>query len=597
MTKNRIKAYWLLLLILMTTALLVLSPGETQARYANTVFWNTLVENDNDLVSSNLLRNVSEPPVTILLGELGEDGVEIPITLTSEINAEGVLAWSRSGAPETSEPEPVGEETGETIPEETTPAEAAETEPAETEPISDPLDPDYLVHVEMTSQNAEEDKDFIHENNQFIKLTAGETVTVMMKLEPGLLAVTELKEATDVYVTVSWGNTLTAKFKVTLPPAEGLPEETEPETTEPEATDPEATEPSVPETTEPEATEPSVPETTEPAATETTEPSVPETTEPEETEPGTTGSQSAMRDKLADILGLRPETNEDESEAAPPTEPAVAAGEEGEEPTEATEPPVETPVPPVIPVDAVARMTLSEELALQIGVPEEITAIQIGMGLEIPGNADGDVPQMVYAPLPEYTCYSLDQGQSYFMFYYPGMIRLETTPGETVTVMMDFSSTQMDTEELILTFMGWRENEMWGTGIAVVAVDKDRAVTLSSRYLEPETPLVIEIPDEWEGYTMTYRIEKLTCSWSQDGKTCDVYYESVNPEEAGIIVTVDTSAGTLTMETDTVLPDAGTYRIVMSWSSEDINTRQVQETFFINYLAYSEVLETGGAEQ
>ena len=72
-------------------------------------------------------------------------------------------------------------------------------------------------------------------------------------------------------------------------------------------------------------------------------------------------------------------------------------------------------------------------------------------------------------------------------------------------------------------------------------------------------------------------------------------YDLVDPEEIGIELEEDTNA--LILRIDDVLPLAGTYRISIQWTYEEECVAEMQENFFVNYLAYHKVVETGGAEQ
>ena len=221
MAKKQKNAYWLLSITALLLAGAVMSVGESQARYVNTAAWYTVAKPVSSIVSSDCLEQVSQPPMTVLLGQMDAQPREISFTLKSNTDTAGALTWS----------------------------------------VDRPQYLDVQLHIDGS----------LLSDGDSVSLLADTPVTVTMTLAPTQMA-SEPRDAVDAYVQVSFADALTGTFQVEL--TEVLP----PEVTEPEATEPEATEL---ETTEPEATEPEVtePEVTEPEVTE------PETTEPAPTDP------------------------------------------------------------------------------------------------------------------------------------------------------------------------------------------------------------------------------------------------------------------------------------------------------------------------
>ena len=80
MAKRKTNSYWLSLIALLLVASMVLSVGDTQARYVNTTVWNTVVYPTSDQIVSDCLRPEGQ---TILLGEMEPDALEITFTLES----------------------------------------------------------------------------------------------------------------------------------------------------------------------------------------------------------------------------------------------------------------------------------------------------------------------------------------------------------------------------------------------------------------------------------------------------------------------------------------------------------------------------------
>ena len=277
MAQKKKIAYWLLLLTALYLAGAVLSVGESQARYVNTATWYTVAEPTQNKVTSDCLELTTQPPLTVLLGQLEAESREVSFTLGSSADTSGVLTWQVDH-------------------------------------------PEYLdVRLQLGENSLS--------SGATVSPTGETPAVVTMRLTPTAKAL-EPRDGMHVNIQVRFGESLAGTFQVELLPV-AQPEPTEPKTTEPETTEPETTEPETtePEITEPEATEPEItdPEATEP---ETTEPEItePEATEPETTEPETTEPETT-----------EPETTEPETTEPETTEPETTEPETTE--PEATEPP------------------------------------------------------------------------------------------------------------------------------------------------------------------------------------------------------------------------------------------------------------------
>ena len=661
---KRIKTYWLLLLALVYTATAVLSVGQTQARYVNTADWDTVLGEAEAMVTSDLLQSVTDPEVTVLLGEMPQDTYRIPITLESGADVEGELTWEVQ-------------------------------------------QPGYLT-VEMSVDDAalaiEEPEAQSEEKENLIHLEAGKPTTIVMNLIPEENIFTAPRPAEQVLVTVRWGDVLQGNFLVEFPAVEEEPEVTEPEATEPEVTEPEVTEPEAtePEVTEPEVTEPEVtePEVTEPEVTE------PEVTESEETEPQATESEST-EPQLADSGTTEPASGDYENNETEPTDPALAesaatdptalesgdtdpvsdlsengddqdqassevsgtesseevneesddsveptapndgedasaaleettdtsgtgddqdqeSGDETEEPgteTPGTEdpgtetPPTEEPggdsgdlneeEEPLAPADPVEIEVVADEcvdadsrLTVQIVPPNDVEKLQLGLGNSIsPTEGSEETTETVLGAFPRFLCYSDNGGEHYYMLYHTGLIEVAVSAEGTLPLLLDFSRTEIEGEELVIAVSGLRGESLVGSGSAVVSIKPQERAELSSCLLSEQQPLRVDIPESWSEYTSEVVIEVLSCIWNEEGTTCEMEYSPVEPEEIGLKLETETDTGALILEIDDVLPPAGTYRISIHWTSEEECVAEMQENFFINYLAYHKVVETGGAEQ
>lgn len=227
MAKKRITAYWLLLLAFLMLGNLVLSVGQTQARYTDDMLLlNTVAEPAPASVTSDCLADVSEAPLTVLLGSYDQANSLVAFTMYTDADVSGNLQWTSDKA-------------------------------------------DYLA-AELSVDGTPLDA------GGGITLLKGETLVSMTLLPTELAAA--LEEDLTVHITVTWNDTLRGTFRVILPAAQTAPvteEETEPEEeipTEPEEETPSEPEEEIPtDSAEGEpapATETESPVTEEPSVTE-----------------------------------------------------------------------------------------------------------------------------------------------------------------------------------------------------------------------------------------------------------------------------------------------------------------------------------------
>lgn len=444
-------------------------------------------------------------------------------------------------------------------------------------------------------------------------------------------------------------------------PEETEPQATEPQETNPEATEPESTEPdmtdpvpTIPENSDPEQIDP---ENTDPAATDSVIPES-DNTEPlsdegkdeaqipeavSETEP-TEEVQTEKSEKNVDptnpdnnentslVSDEEPEANEpvpepqaettDEGNEADGTEPESRESEQnaqsgvvgglqdfidnnnqdktGEEDSDSEE--KEDTFVPGDPVDiavvADERFDADSRCTVKIVPPNDVNKLQFGLGLTVrPTEGSGGAEETVLGNFPRFLCYSYDGGDHYYMLYNAGLIEVAASPKRTLPLLLDFSRTKVEGEELVIAVSGLHGEFLVGSGSAVVSVKPQETVELSSRFLSEQQSVRVEIPESWKDYTSEVIIEMLTCSWDEEGTVCEMVYRPVEPEKIGLKLETEKNTGALTLKIGDVLPLAGTYRISINWTNEEECIAMMQENFFINYLAYHKVAETGGAEQ
>ena len=156
MAKRKTNSYWLSLIALLLVASMVLSVGDTQARYVNTTVWNTVVYPTSDQIVSDCLRPEGQ---TILLGEMPQDALEITFTLESNRAISGKLTAA--------------------------------------------VDLEDLLTVELSQEK--------------VQMEAYETVEITMTLIPTDMALDTPRPELDVDVLVALEGMLSGTFRVTLP--------------------------------------------------------------------------------------------------------------------------------------------------------------------------------------------------------------------------------------------------------------------------------------------------------------------------------------------------------------------------------------------
>ena len=671
MARKRINACWLLLLVLMYTAGLLLGVGESQARYNNTVAASTLVQSRQIGVTSNCLVTSKDAPVTVLAGEMslyspmslsfwlqstgaeatgklrwgvkdpesakfvkvtmqsGSDMIEpeaeidlledvrmdITMNITptekarntvhEEIKIQVLVTWGESMwgtfqmiLPEV-KPEPTEPETEPTEPE-TEPTEP-ETEP--TEPETAPTDPTTEV-TEPSTEATEPTTGATEPTTGATEPTTGATEPTTGATEPTSGVTEPTTGATEPTSGVTEPST--EATEPTSGVTEPSTEVTEPST---EATEPTtgATEPST-EVTEPstEVTEPST-EATEPS-TEVTEPST-EVTEPstEATEPSTEATEPST------------EATEPSTEA---TEPSTEETEPATEETEFTIPPEffddEEKEKNPIRLETLNRFDITQKLPVRIYMTEEVTSVRLGINeLDAIITEDPLMPWVEVKPLPAFTRFSLDGGESYYMLYHGAVAEFAAEGFSTVDLLLDFGYTGMEYGTGFLLAMdavagdqllensfdmticssaqlvkpAVYEKDIYLQSLKTVRTDltEEEENTLpknSTGYiLNQDTALVLDLPKEWQETQLEYTVELL--SRAEDDT---LYYKRIDPEASGLHVRFhdDEQRYELAFTLEDRLPQAGTYRVNMQWTYEDICYAKKQITFFINYAAHTE---------
>ena len=624
MVKKRIKTCWLLLLVVVYTGGLVLSVGETEARYVNTANWSTMIGESSTAVTSDCLVGKTDIPMTVLLGEgslLLPTKVSFWLKSTDSTALEGDLVWkvvetdyvqylkvemmsgvdvlengssiklventamdftmiltptdnarikahdellihivvgwgdSMRGIFQIMLPEVKAEE-----PEEDENGEAEDNTGGETQPEDETVDPTQSTEesVETEDGTTEAEPTAVSDGGEETQVTPEET-TAQTETIP-----TETGESTNEVLQTQSGTT---------------GDESETTTTE-SPTEPVETDPTVPNETQ--ATEPTE-TTTDPTETQATEPVTTDPTESTETQP----EEPSEPDPTEESIETEP--------AEPPTEPEETAPEETD---------------PLVKLETLKSFSPQSLLPAKITLNGGITRVSLGLGTV---NQDGTAGEI--QPFPAYTRFSLDDGASYYMMYRGYVTELNTKEVSSVTILLDFSRTELDTDsEVFLLAEGYdAEGSLLSTCIVNTSPDamedyqvesrplvqtaqtedeetEEEASTQEPKILTQDTYLEFTLPEAWKDYKLEYSIEILTLNAESKLEYVPAEYVGADEKNNGSLVVdyvndENSQAHKLILLTGAKLPQAGTYRVNMNWSYEGICYEQTQTTFFINYPA------------
>lgn len=451
--------------------------------------------------------------------------------------------------------------------------------------------------ITLQADGGTSDGSLIYQNNEYftvagdadsLTLTDGEprTVTVTLTLtDAGLAARTE---ATDAEFAIQWTageETLEATFRITLPAWEGqesgAEESTEAETpgesestgegseAESEAGEPEGAEESESAVngTETEAEESgSAAEGTGTEAEETG--SAADGTEAEggESESAAEGTEAAQAeaDESAESSGLLTEQNEaDES---------TEAGETQESAENSVEAAAETTSLTGLKLETLEYFQPEGFLPIQVRLPEGCTYIELTLYDSETGEAGG---------VPAFTRYSADGGDTWYMLYYGGTIRLIAEElADMMPVLLDLSAAQLTAEQAaVIRAIAYSETansdpvEISSLPTVQVPAAGETAVFLSGA----ETEMNLTLPTEWSDTCTLMRTVEIL----KTDEAGSVAYQTVTSDEHHLKMTMDT--GTMTIAADEFLTPAGSYRLTLTWIYDGVEIAKTQLAFFVNH--------------
>lgn len=193
------------------------------------------------------------------------------------------------------------------------------------------------------------------------------------------------------------------------------------------------------------------------AETEPTEPSEPEETQPSEPEETIPPELDQPVDPIDPIAPSEPEhtTHSQEPDVEVVTdEPGTEAPTDPSDPTEPADPepsdPTEPENPETTPTDP-SEPPESPEAAVELAALREFELTGL-LPLKLSASGDADLLRLGLAdgePLPEFTRYSTDGGESWYLLYFGGYIIIEeplSQEEQDHLFLMDFSRTEMETD-------------------------------------------------------------------------------------------------------------------------------------------------------
>jgi len=322
--------------------------------------------------------------------------------------------------------------------------------------------------------------------------------------------------------------------------------------------------------------------------------------------------QGAFTIDLAEVIpqeSVLPEENPDTQEPTQPekTEPP---GEEGTEPveTEPTDPSVEETERPTEAVIEEPVQTIGNESVVQIKTIKGFTKDALLPVMVATDNKTDRLELGVVSQdgtqqtgFPEKTCYSLDQGQSYYMLYWGGQIRLPVQ--ESQSVLLDLSRTDLQESVLNLQLNAYQNGVLQASAQTATVLSTEALYQLDSRILKDKETLQIRLNSQWADYTVAYSMEKMTAATTELGDFAQ--YLEIDPALAGFVITVteDPAGDVITVTGAEQRPEAGSYVLHIQWSDSGVTFGQTRIPFFVNYYTEThsqtepETGTIGGAEQ
>lgn len=316
-----------------------------------------------------------------------------------------------------------------------------------------------------------------------------------------------------------------------------------------------------------------------------------------------TSVEAEEPEQVSEVMPTEPTQSTEPTQPTEVTEPTEAT--DPTDPTGSTEPtePSE-PAPPVLTEEELeAQMALKtipgfrgeEQLPVRMVLAEHITSVRFGV------RSDSGI-----APLPDYTMFSLDGGESYTMVYGGTVTEFSVGGVDSLSVLLDMRYAAEDPAgELKLAMEAYKDTQLRKTCEAAtvsLAAGQWQSVPLYETVAEGEAPahaepiltfenmLEFSFPLEWEESQIEYTVELLTLTDEQK-----LAYVPIELSEDGMDASYEKTADShgLTLRLGQKFSQAGTYRIRIAWSYEGICYSDTYTTFLVNCLGRREAVPSG----
>ena len=561
MKKNRVKIYWLLLLVLIYGASMILSAGEAQARYENTITKSMVLNYETAPgITSNCLVSEEESPVTVLLGELPlQRATTVSFWLHSNGGtAAGNLLW-----------EVVDDE--------------------------DSNGHSHAEYLDITMYSGYEEID----PNTEIDLLDDVTMDISMVIRPTDIARNTEHEKLNITVLVSWGEDMWGTFQLFLPEVKLEVEETAPEEN-PEEEPSEGAEEA--ETSEADGTAP----TTGTTQNQTNQASYMGMYRADQPDTGDENIDTELPDEDSDL----PSGNEGNGESEPDNreDPDLVNpdGATGEKPAQKEE-----PLKPIR-IETITRFDPAGVLPVKLVMTPDVTAIRLGIfsgeledeTVSVEGSVD------IMEPFQNGTRFSLDGGECFYMMYKGSVVEFSVQGMTSLTLLLDLTYTDFQKDQNLTLVMETYAGEglletciqkatadaQSAFQVAVLDredLDREEETRAAARAAYREDGIILDqnnalemlLPMEWQKMDLEYELERLTMT---DFHTLSYVPVSMSENKWTVDYVNENNHHYLTLQTGNTLPQAGTYRLILNWTYEGICYTQTQTTFFINYSAQTD---------
>lgn len=525
MSKNRIKLYWLLLVCLMLITITVSGVGVSQARYNDTITAAAVIKTPEKNITSNCFVARKDAERTVLVGEMPmNQWIMVPFWLLSaKEDATITLDWG----------------------------------------VADEIHKEYLQVAVLSGTETVK-------ANEEIQLFKDLKQEFILYLAPTELARSTTHSEMKITVHVTVDEAMWGTFQVILPAVDMTISESTPEPAVEEVV--EVVEEVEKDEENEEAVIAEIVENTEGAE-------VAETTEVTETTENTENTEN--------------EENKDE-----PGDPETHENLENPENQEEIEDPYKEQ-DALITMKTISGIHTTQQLPTVMTLAEHITSVRFGVQAaaaeeetETETESEGSTPETVteeekeeeaimLESLPDYTMFSLDGGQNYYMIYGGYIPELVLHDVKEVPVLFDFRYAKRDMKaDLMVVMEAYMGEELRKTVTAVTErTEKESTEEVLGPVLDYENTIEFIVPTECEGTKVEYSVEYLIMSEDND-----LHYVPVELSDDVLQVSYSKKDDDhrLEFKLGKKFTQPGTYKLIVTRSYDGLCYDKLEKIFFVN---------------